>query len=138
MTKVAAPGRVFVGQDVTYTILVTNDGPNIATGVIVTDTLPAGAAFVTAGTTQGTVSESGGVVTATLGELASGATATVTITVRPTAAGTLSNIASVAGQQPDPNPGNNTTPPVVTPVDPAADLSVTKVAAPGESSSARI
>ena len=131
MTKVAAPGRVVVGQDLTYTILVTNAGPNTATGVIVTDALPAGAAFVTATTTQGTASESGGVVTATLGDLASGATATVTITVRPTAAGTLSNTASVAGQQPDPDPGNNTTQPVVTPVDPAvANLTVTVTAAP--------
>ena len=60
----------------------TNGGPSPATGVIVTDTLPAGAAFVTARTTQGTVSESGGVVTATLGDLGLGAMATVTIIVR--------------------------------------------------------
>ncbi len=122
---------MFVGEDLTYTIVVANAGPSIATGVIMTDLLPAGTAFVTAGTTQGTVSESGGVVTATLGELASGATATVTIIVRPTATGTLTNVATVAGQQPDPNPDNNTTPPVLTPVSPApvgptADLAVVK------------
>ena len=99
VTEVAAPQRVFVGQDRTYTILVTNHGPNIATDVIVTDILPAGAAFVAAGTTQRTVSESGGVVTATLGELASGEMATGTIIVRPTATGSLSNIASLAGQR---------------------------------------
>ncbi len=143
VTKVAAPERVVVGENLIYRIVVTNAGPNIATGVIVTDTVPTGAAFVAAGTTQGTASESGGVVTATLGELASGATATVTIIVRPTATGTLSNVASVAGEQPDPNPDNNTTPPVLTPVDPTpveptADLSVTKVAVPARCSSARI
>jgi uncharacterized repeat protein (TIGR01451 family) len=131
VTMTAAPERLLVGQELTYTIVVTNNGPNTATGVIVTDTLTAGAAFVTVTTTQGTASESGGVVTSTLGNLASGATATVTITVRPAAAGTLSNTASVAGQQPDPNPGNNTTQPVVTPVDPAvANLTVTVTAVP--------
>ena len=57
--------------------------------------------------------------------------ATVTIIVRPTIPGTLSNVATVAGQQPDPNPDNNTTLPVLTPVSPAlvgptADLTVTK------------
>ena len=131
VTKTAAPAQLFVGEDLTYTIVVTNAGPSLATGVIMTDLLPAGTAFVTAGTTQGTVSESGGVVTAMLGELSSGAMATVTIIVRPTIPGTLSNVATVAGQQPDPNPDNNTTLPVLTPVSPApvgptADLTVTK------------
>ena len=139
VTKVAAPAQLFVGEDLTYTILVTNNGPNIATGVIVTDMLPAGAAFVTAGTTQGTVSEAVGVVTATLGELGSGATATVTIIVRPTATGTLSNIASVAGQQPDPNLANNTTQPVVTLVGPAPVESTDLAAAKSvDSSSAMV
>src|SRR3989337_1553574 len=63
----------------------------------------------------------------TLGPLASPGTATVTIGVTPTAAGPLSNTATVASPTPDPNPTNSpTTPPVLTTVEPSADLAITK------------
>ena len=118
ITKSGSQATLFVGDDLTYHIIVTNNGPNSATGVVMGDLLPVGVTFVSATTTQGTVSVSGGILTATLGNLKIGAMATVSIIVRPTASGTISNVAEVAGQQPDPNPNNNTTPPVFTSVEP--------------------
>jgi uncharacterized repeat protein (TIGR01451 family)/CSLREA domain-containing protein len=100
-----APSSVTLGNNVTYTLTVTNDGTAAATGVTLTDTLPAGVKFVSA---TGGVTPGEGVLTFNLGNLAAHATApTVTIIVTPTAAGTLHNTASVAGNEPDPTPGDN-------------------------------
>jgi hypothetical protein len=48
------------------------------------------------------------VVTANIGSLGIGAVATVTITVQSTAAGVISNTASVTGNEQDPSAANNT------------------------------
>ena len=71
----APPDPVRVGQDLTYTINVTNAGPANATGVTVTDTLPANTTFVSAMPSQGsfTVDTTAGVLTADLGTLRNGA-----------------------------------------------------------------
>ncbi|MBI3608409.1 MAG: DUF11 domain-containing protein, partial [Nitrospirae bacterium] len=129
ITKTDAPDPVLAGQNLTYTITVANAGPSAATGVTVTDTLPAGVTFVSATPTQGTCSGTT-TVTCALGTLNNGASATVTIVVKPTAAGTLSNSASVTSAVTDPNTANNSVGPVTTTVNPAADLSITKTDAP--------
>ena len=100
---------VIAGQLLTYTLFVTNHGPSNATGVLVSDPLPAGTTFVSATTNRGTVSASNGTLTANIGNVAFNGTATVTVTVRVNSSttGTLSNTATVTGNQPDPVPGNN-------------------------------
>jgi uncharacterized repeat protein (TIGR01451 family) len=108
VTKSDSPDPVIVGSTLTYTLTITNHGPSDATGAVATDSLPAGVTFVSATTSQGSVSESSGVVTASLGGMASGATATVTIVVQPTTAGVITNTASVTGNESDLNPDNNT------------------------------
>ena len=131
---VAAPSTGTVGRELTYTLTVANSGPGPASGVVLTSALPAGATIVAASQTQGTSSISSGVVTTALGGLAVGASATVTIVVIPTAAGTLTTVARVAGNEPNPNPAGAvatlSTPVAPGPPTPIADLLVTKTASP--------
>ena len=48
ITKTDSADPVIAGQDLTYTLVVTNDGPSDATNVVVTDAVPAGTSFVSA------------------------------------------------------------------------------------------
>jgi uncharacterized repeat protein (TIGR01451 family) len=110
--KTGAPNPIFVGQNTTYTMVVKNNtGVTGATGVVLTDNLPASMLFVSATTSQGSLITppvgSTGIVTANLGSLASAATATVTVTVTSTSAGSIMNTASVTGNEQDPIPANN-------------------------------
>ncbi|MDI9569429.1 MAG: carboxypeptidase regulatory-like domain-containing protein [Pseudomonadota bacterium] len=74
-----APVSVGAGANLTYEISYSNTGGMDSTGVVITDTVPTGTTFVSA---TGGGTESGGVVTWTIGNLAKGATATVTFTVK--------------------------------------------------------
>jgi uncharacterized repeat protein (TIGR01451 family) len=100
-----APTSVTLGQNVTDTLKVTNNGTAGATGVTLTDTLPAGVSFISA---TGGVTPVNGVLTFHIGNLAVGASNSVTIVFRPTAASQLSDSASVSGNEPDPTPSDNT------------------------------
>jgi uncharacterized repeat protein (TIGR01451 family) len=113
LAKADSPDPVEAKTELTYTVTVTNNGPSAATEITLTDQLPEGAVFVSASPTQGTCSRDGkgksdGVLTCDLGELAAGASATVTIVVEPAKAGTLVNTATVRASQPEPNPADNT------------------------------
>ena len=107
ITKSDSADPVEAGDSVTYTLGVHNGGPNDATGVTVTDALPAGVTYESATSSQGSCSETGGTVTCQLGALANGADATVDIMVATSSAGTITNTASVEGDQGDPTSGNN-------------------------------
>ena len=110
VTKTDSPDPVHLGQTLTYTIQVTNNGPSPATGVSLTDDLPKAAGFGSVSTTQGTCTAKPAkrLVTCNLGTLAGGSSATVTITVKPTSKGTITNTASVTATSPtDPNTTNN-------------------------------
>jgi uncharacterized repeat protein (TIGR01451 family) len=112
------------GVDLTYTVTAMNTGPDAATGVTMIDTLPRGLSFVSAAPSQGTCSTAlvGGRtrVTCALGTLAAGASATVAIVARPTAAGLFTNVAIVRASGPaDPNPSNSLGVSVVTVTGPA-------------------
>jgi uncharacterized repeat protein (TIGR01451 family) len=94
------------GGTITYTITARNNGPANATGVTVNDPLPAGETLVSAVPSQGTCA---GSVTCSLGSIASGGSATVTVTANVTAAcgDTLINTATISGDQFDPDTTNN-------------------------------
>jgi uncharacterized repeat protein (TIGR01451 family) len=106
VTKTAFPDPVVIGSNLTYTLTVANGGPSTATGVILSDTLPGNVTYVSATPNQGTCSGTSTVI-CTLGSLANGASVVVTIAVTPISAGTLSNTATISGNETDPNTANN-------------------------------
>ncbi|NJO92735.1 MAG: DUF11 domain-containing protein, partial [Chloroflexia bacterium] len=87
-----------VGDNVVFTLTVTNDGPSDATGVTVTDNLPTGYTYVS---DDGAGAYSGGVWT--IGDMSNGAIATLNITATINATGDYANTASVTGDQNDPD-----------------------------------
>jgi len=105
LTKADAPDPVAPRGTLTYTLMVTNHGPNAAPGTHILDTLPAGVTFV--GASAGCV-QSAGLVDCDLGTLANGASTTVTIQVTPKARGVITNTASVGSSAPDPDRSDNT------------------------------
>jgi uncharacterized repeat protein (TIGR01451 family) len=107
VTKTDAPDPVRVGNNVTYTVTVRNNGPDRATGVTLTDVLPAGVTLVSERATRGNCTGTA-TVTCSFGALGSGQAATVTIVVKTTAAGTVTNTVQVAAEQTDPDTANNT------------------------------
>ena len=132
MTK-TGPSPVPVGIPFDYTLTVMNDGPDDATGVTVTDTLPSSFTLGTITPSQGSCGNVGNTVTCDLGTIANGANATVTITVTPTQAGIITNTAVVSGDQPDPDPSDNSdteTTTVEGEGEPSANLSITKTGSP--------
>lgn len=105
------PDPVPAREHLTYVLTVSNAGPGTATGVRLEDVLPA-ELFVSVTPSTGTCvrapeKKTNGVVSCELGTLAPGQSATVTLVIRPAAEGTLSNAASVAANEPDPDPSDN-------------------------------
>jgi uncharacterized repeat protein (TIGR01451 family) len=80
ITKAASPEPVVTGSDVTYTITLTNNGPNAAQSVTVSDNLPTQTTLVSCNATGGGVcGGTGNNRTVTFSSLASGASATITL-----------------------------------------------------------
>jgi uncharacterized repeat protein (TIGR01451 family) len=91
---------------VTFSIVVTNNGPAAGQDVVVADVLPAGTTLTSVATTQGSCT-SGSTVTCALGTLPAGGSVTITIVVSVQSNAAVSNTATVAGSNPDPNLANN-------------------------------
>jgi large repetitive protein len=107
ITKSASGARFSAGTNVTYTIIATNNGPAVATNVVVTDVLPPGTTLVSATTTQGSCSGTT-TVTCNAGVLLSGGNVTITLVVQlPFVVGSVSNTATVTSDNADSNPANN-------------------------------
>jgi uncharacterized repeat protein (TIGR01451 family) len=124
ITKTATPGSVVSGNNLTYTIVVTNNGPLVAENVIINEATPSGTTFVSVTSTQGTSTAPdpgtvGGVIT-TVGTLPAGGVVTVTLVVNVNgpAGQDITNTAFVTSATPDANLSNNTvteTTPVIAP-----------------------
>jgi uncharacterized repeat protein (TIGR01451 family) len=108
ITKTSSPNPVVTGNTLTYTITVTNNGFSTATAANVSDTLPGTVTFSSVSSSQGSCSQSSGTVSCTLGSIASGANATITINVTAGAPNNVSNTATVSDpNQTDTSPGDD-------------------------------
>jgi uncharacterized repeat protein (TIGR01451 family) len=113
----AEPSVAAVGQDLTYTITVRNLGTTEATNVVAIDplqaflsTAPWGHVAVSQGTFEGLSGfiRDFGTLRGHFGTIAPGASATMTVTVRPKVAGTLSDVVTVIADESDRNPADDT------------------------------
>jgi uncharacterized repeat protein (TIGR01451 family) len=108
ITKTGTPNPATLGKQVTWTMVVTNNGPNGATGVTVADPVPAGTTFVSVATSTGTCTGTGGVVNCQLGSMAVGSSVTITLVTTASATGTLTNTATTVAKEQETNTANNT------------------------------
>jgi uncharacterized repeat protein (TIGR01451 family) len=99
LKTVNVPVGVTVVSNVTYTITVTNHGPDNATGVRITDVLDSKLIFVNTNNTNATNSSQ--TVTWNIGNLGIGQTVILTITVRVNGTGTINNLATVNVTEPN-------------------------------------
>lgn len=108
--KAADPDPATAGEELTYTVTATNEGPDTASGVQVEDTLPAEVSFESVSATQGTCTGES-TVTCDVGSLATDESTQITIKVTSTAeaaeAGEVTNTAAVESETPDPGETNN-------------------------------
>jgi len=99
------PANVTAGNNVAYTVVVTNNGPDAAANVVVTDPTPPGLVFI------GNSGACASAYPCSLGALASGASASITSTYAVPAnyagANPIVNTAAVGSDTPDPNGGDN-------------------------------
>ena len=124
VTKTVPSSGVLVGDEIAITINALNHGPNPATGIEITESLPAGFDFVSASPSQGAYDPATGAWS--VGSLAVGETAQLVLTATVTAPGAITNLAVKTGQnEPDPVVGNDSAAARTT-ATPAADLEVDK------------
>jgi len=130
ITKSGSPATQTLGDgNITWTMVVTNHGPNDDSGVTITDPMPAGNTFVSATTTKGSCT-GGGILTCTIGKMAAGESVTITLVTTPSAAGTQTNTAKASGNRAETNTSNNTataTVQVTGPLTPVFCIAVSKV-----------
>ncbi len=105
------PANSGTAAAISYTLTVTNTGPDPATGVTVTDQLPAGLIYVTSTSTQGSCAETAGTLTCSLGDMGVNQPATVHVgLVVPnpfTGPNPIVNTALVSAIEFDPNHANS-------------------------------
>jgi uncharacterized repeat protein (TIGR01451 family) len=110
----SAPASITEGNNITYTITVSNSGPQPATGTAFSNALSPNLNFVSVTPSQGECSEVEGTVVCKLGAIAASGSATISIVAKPTMrrsslppATTITNTASAKAQEADSNESNN-------------------------------
>jgi uncharacterized repeat protein (TIGR01451 family) len=141
ITMVALPLNVPVSGQIDYRIVVTNQGPNLASNVILVDPIPPGLQFISGNTTRGHTALSDDILRGALGALDVGESAVVDLVVSASVAGEFRNTAVVNSDTQDPDLDNNaatypasagTPSPTPTPTSPCAvDVSAAVRVTPG-------
>ena len=103
IVKSASPTAVTQGGQVTFTVLVTNNGNTAAQNVVVTDSPPSELALVSMKSSSGSC----GGTSCTIGTIQGGSAASVTVVTKATEVGHFVNSASVSTNPKDANTANN-------------------------------
>jgi uncharacterized repeat protein (TIGR01451 family) len=127
VTVTASANPAEVGRIFTYNIRVSNAGPDTATGVNVTDALPAGVTYTSATPAQGDCALASGTLTCQLGSIAPNGSAEITLQVKPRQTGSLNNTANVTASEADSDASNNSATSNIDAIK-TADLKVAKTA----------
>jgi uncharacterized repeat protein (TIGR01451 family) len=106
IAKSSQPDIVRVGRPMTYTLVVTNNGPSIATGIRVTDTLSESMELLVIWSSAD-CDDTPGLITCDLYPMGSGSVVEIAIVARPTQVGTVVNTAHVSGDIHDRRADNN-------------------------------
>jgi uncharacterized repeat protein (TIGR01451 family) len=107
VTVAASPAPVMTGGTLTYTVQVTNQGPNIARGGVLSVTLSTGQTLQGSSATSGNPTMTGSLVTLMLPDMPTSAQQTLTLTVQAQPAGSVSCTGKVVGPAADPEFSNN-------------------------------
>lgn len=128
ITKTPSAPPYGAGMPITYTITVSNAGPDPAALVTVADNIPPGTTFTSATPSQGSCSGTSS-VTCSLGTIGTGASATITLVLTlPSTPGPVVNTASVTSSTADPNLLTNSSTSTVTVIPAAAIPAVSQLA----------
>src|SRR6185369_7022585 len=112
LTSQTAATQIVAGNPFTYTVQLSNAGPDDAADVVFSDVPPTGVTFTSCTSTEGACTISGGVASLNLATVPDGAT--VTITIQATLSTTMTdgtnlvNTPSVTSSTSDPDASNNT------------------------------
>jgi uncharacterized repeat protein (TIGR01451 family) len=125
VTMNASPITTPTFTPVTYTLTVSNAGPSPAPDTVVNQTLPSGIIYQGSVSSQGTVSQTGSLLTFSLGTLGIYSNATITVTAEAVQAGLWTSTAIVGATNANPDPVSNTASASVLVTKPYADLALT-------------
>ena len=106
ITKTVSDPRPNVGEEVTFTVTLTNNGPGDASGITISDAEAPGLSFTSVAADAGSYDGQSGVWN--VPQLPAGASARLTVVATVDAAGAVTNTATITGSdQPDTNPSND-------------------------------
>jgi uncharacterized repeat protein (TIGR01451 family) len=112
VTKTGMPDPVTAGSNLTYTVIVTNNGPDAAQNVTATDIIPIHTTFVSSTTSQGSALFNGTILTTNFGPVSVGTPATLSLVVHVNpgtpACTVIVNLVTATSTTADPNLANNT------------------------------
>ena len=123
VNKTVNSSHIIKGDTISWVITISNNGPDTATNVKVTDLLPEGLVYINSLVDKGTYNSSNGIWI--VGELNVGETVSLTIITKTVEAGFITNNVNITGEEKDLNISNNEANVTIT-VHPIIDLTGNK------------
>src|SRR5439155_26181376 len=126
---VGSANPILVGNNLTYTLQVNNNWRTTATGVFLTNILPAEVQFISMSANRMTCVNNSGTIVCNVGTMTNNASASVTIVVKTPTPGDIIDTAILVANQAEINTDNNN-PTLLTTVRGTADLAIGQIDSP--------